>query len=176
MGMTRNLVRWTAGRFGGSKAANRANDWMRKTGLGQILGAGGDLALAFGVGGLAGKGLQAVGKGLGTGSRLGNVAHSAGNFLAGTPATSTTGATHSIAGRTIDAVQKYAPKAFNYAIDPKNAAVTAAALNAGLQGYGAAQQQKISDEERRRQLLEARATADMLRPMFVKMFGNTGGM
>lgn len=170
MPLTTKAVGWLAGRIGGSKAKNRTMNWMNKTGLGQVLGYGGDLGLMFGVG----KGLQAAGKiGKLANTGIGRTATRAGNFLAGAPVTGTTGPGKSLAGRLSSGASKLA----NYAMDPKNALVTGQALMAGSNMYGNAQQQALANQqmemqmdEMERQRREAEAAAEMLRPLFMSMF------
>jgi hypothetical protein len=170
MPLTTKAVGWLAGRIGGSKAKNRTMNWMNKTGLGQVLGYGGDLGLMFGVG----KGLQAAGKiGKLANTGIGRTATRAGNFLAGTPAVNGGAPGKSLAGRLSSGASKLA----NYAMDPKNALVTGQALMAGSNMYGNAQQQALANQqmemqmdEMERQRREAEAAAEMLRPLFMSMF------
>lgn len=178
MPLTTKAVGWLAGRIGGSKARNRTMNWMNKTGLGQVLGYGGDLGLMFGVG----KGLQAAGKiGKLANTGIGRTATRAGNFLAGTPGTTDlanvanaqVSGSPSLAGRLSSGASKLA----NYAMDPKNALVTGQALMAGSNMYGNAQQQALANrqmemqmDEMERQRREAEAAAEMLRPLFMSMF------
>lgn len=63
MSLTGKAAGWLAGRLKGEKARKKTMDWMKKTGVGQLLGAAGDTALIGGAVGGAAKGLGAL-KGL----------------------------------------------------------------------------------------------------------------
>jgi len=45
---TSRIAGWTAGRLKGEKARKKTMDWMKKTGVGQLLGVAGDAALVSG--------------------------------------------------------------------------------------------------------------------------------
>lgn len=63
MSFTGKAAGWLAGRLKGEKARKKTMNWMKKTGVGQLLGAAGDAALIGGAGVGAAKGLGAL-KGL----------------------------------------------------------------------------------------------------------------
>lgn len=86
--MLQKIGRWASGRVQGSKGVKKYDTWMQKNPWAKTALGIGDLALAFYGPGMIGKGLQKVG-GMGklAGTGIGRAATSAGNFLAGTPAT-----------------------------------------------------------------------------------------
>lgn len=190
MPLTTKALGWLAGRVGGEKARKGTMNWMNKTGLGQVLGYGGDLGLMFG----AGKALQAGGKALGAGSRVGRAATSAGNFIAGTPArqyagpgTTGAGATKGIIGRTgqqlMGSVTSPGPlrtlgrgaQAVGRAAlaNPEVTGAVLTSLPAMSQQAAQAEQQRqmnallmqqTAEQQRRRQEM-----MDLLRPLFVRL-------
>lgn len=66
MSFTGKAAGWLAGRLKGEKARKKTMNWMKKTGVGQLLGAAGDAALIGGAARGAAKGLGAL-KGMFTG-------------------------------------------------------------------------------------------------------------
>lgn len=184
MPLTTKAVGWLAGRLGGEKARKGTMNWMNKTALGNVLGYGGDLGLMFG----AGKGLQAIGKGMNATSKIGRAATTAGNFIAGTPAQpNVRGATRGIIGRTgqqlMGSVTQPGPlrvlggaaRSVGRAAlaNPEVTGAVLTSLPAMSQQSAAAEQQRqmnamlmqqTAEQQRRRQEL-----MDILRPLFIRL-------
>jgi hypothetical protein len=194
MALLQKAGRWLAARTQGTKGTQKYDSWMqRNPGFRNVLGAG-DLALAFYGPGLIGKGLQGVGSAMGAGSRIGQAATSAGNFLAGTPAVSYRGpgtvgrgATKGIYGRIgqslmgsatqpgpLPQIGKALGAAGRYAM--ANPEVTGAVIQAvpALASQNAAAQQMreanaLALEEAKRRAAQREEIMNLLRPMFIRL-------
>lgn len=196
--MLQKVGRWASARLQGTKGVQKydkyikENPWV-KTALGA-----GDLALAFYGPGLLGKGLQKIGgAGKLAGTGFGRVATSAGNFLAGAPATGAqrfvdvpgvgrmsvggTGATPSLmqraagaTGRGAQALGRGVRAAGRFAAEnPTVVGATLQAAPALAQQSAMAQQSRMMNalalEEAKAQAARRKELMDLLRPLFVQL-------
>lgn len=182
--MLQKAFRWAAGRIQGTKGVNKYDTYMQKNPWARTALGAGDLALAFYGPGLAGKGLQKIGAGLGAGNKV----TAAGNFLAGSAPVmgGDPSAPFQILPRGASAMQRLAGQvpgaaravgrglaaAGRYAA--ANPSVTGAVLTSvpSLMQQGQANQLAM-DEARRRQQ-QRQEMMDLLRPMFVQMQRQAG--
>lgn len=194
MPLTTRAVSYLAGRIGGRKAAERTMNWMNKTALGNVLGYGGDLGLMFGVG----KGLQAVGKiSKLANTGVGRAATTAGNFIAGTPASGVerivnvpglgqrsmgiTGGSPNIFQRGLSAGQRLGGQAVRGAqavgraalANPEVTGAVLTSLPAMSQQSAAAEQQRQMNAMLMQQTAEQQRRRqelmDILRPLFIRL-------
>jgi hypothetical protein len=190
MAILQKAGRWLAGRTQGTKGTKKYDTWMQKNPLVRTALGAGDLALAFYGPGMVGKGLQAAGKAAGAGSRLGQAATSAGNFLAGTPAVQYGGPGMPGRGATKGVVGRIGQNLMGSVTQPgiarqlggaaraagRYAMANPEVIGAGLQALPALSQQSAAAEQTRainqmamEQQRRRQEIMDLLRPLFVQL-------
>jgi len=179
MAILQKAGRWLAGRTQGTKGTKKYDTWMQKNPLVRTALGAGDLALAFYGPGMVGKGLQAAGKAAGAGSRLGQAATSAGNFLAGAAPVmgGAPGSQFQVLPRGAGAMQRAAGAVGRGAQAVGRFAVAnPEVVGAGLQALPALSQQSAAAEQTRainqmamEQQRRRQEIMDLLRPLFVQL-------